>query len=34
MNLGDWFNLRAKNMNQGIGSSADPIISLDLVVRY
>jgi hypothetical protein len=30
MNLGDWFNLRAKNMNQGIGSSADPIISLDL----
>jgi len=30
MDLGDWFNLRAKNMNQGIGSSADPIISLDL----
>jgi len=30
MNLGDWFNLRAQNMNQGIGSSADPVISLDL----
>src|SRR5258708_29768121 len=30
MDLGEWFNRRAKNMNQGIGSSADPIISLDL----
>jgi len=30
MNLGDWFNLRAQNMNQGIGSSNDPVISLDL----
>ena len=30
MNLGDWFNLRGQNMNQGIGSSVDPVISLDL----
>jgi hypothetical protein len=30
MNLGDWFNLRAQNMNQGIGSSADPVVSLNL----
>jgi Carboxypeptidase regulatory-like domain/TonB dependent receptor len=30
INLGDWFNLRAQNMNQGIGSSVDPVISLDL----
>jgi hypothetical protein len=30
MNLGDWFNLRASNMNQGIGSSADPLVSLAL----
>jgi len=30
MNLGDWFNLRAQDMNKGIGSSADPVISLDL----
>jgi hypothetical protein len=30
MNLGDWFNLRAHDMNQGIGSSVDPVISLDL----
>lgn len=30
MNLGDWFNLRAQNMNKGIGAFADPIVSLDL----
>jgi hypothetical protein len=29
-NLGDWFSLRAQDMNQGIGSFADPVISLDL----
>jgi carboxypeptidase family protein len=30
MNLGDWFNQRAQNMNRGIGSFADPVVSLDL----
>jgi hypothetical protein len=30
VNLGDWFNLRARNMNQGIGAASDPVISLDL----
>jgi hypothetical protein len=30
MSLGDWFNLRALNMNQGIGSSVDPLVSFDL----
>jgi Carboxypeptidase regulatory-like domain/TonB dependent receptor len=30
MNLGDWFNLRAQNMNQGLGAFSDPVVSLDL----
>jgi Carboxypeptidase regulatory-like domain len=33
MNLGDWFNLRAQNMNKGIGAFADPVVSLDLSGR-
>jgi hypothetical protein len=28
--LGDWFNARARNMNNGIGSNQDPTIMLDL----
>ena len=30
VNLSDWFKLRARNMNQGIGAFADPIVSFDL----
>jgi carboxypeptidase family protein len=33
MNLGDWFNQRAQNMNKGIGAFADPVVSLDLSGR-
>jgi hypothetical protein len=29
-NLGNWFNTRADNMNQGIGSWADPLVSFQL----
>jgi hypothetical protein len=28
--LGDWFNLRANNMEKGIGSNQDPLITMDL----
>jgi carboxypeptidase family protein len=30
INLGQWFNTRAQNMSQGIGSWADPLVSFDL----
>jgi hypothetical protein len=30
LNLGNWFSLRAQNMNQGIGSFADPLVSYGL----
>jgi hypothetical protein len=30
INLGDWFDLRARNMNQGIGSFADPLVTYGL----
>ena len=30
LNLGNWFNTRADNMNQGIGSWADPLVSFQL----